>query len=123
LFTLLLSFPPRSDWRIGPNILHLTIVVIGLQKSHTETEVVACLELNDVYWAHNVVVQCGLLVFGFFGIEIPGIYYQDQKYNNKNTRTITEIMIELRRINKKCAISNRQIPSIKLNHKETHRKN
>jgi hypothetical protein len=42
-------------------------------------------------------LQCRCLrgVTGFkvvFRIEIPGIYNQDQKYNNENTQIVTEIM-------------------------------
>ncbi len=41
---------------------------------------------------YNVVVQEGLLDFG---IKIPRIYNQDQKYNKENTQTVTEVMKQL----------------------------
>ncbi len=50
--------------------------------------------MNDVFLKTcNVDVQEGLLDFRLFcGIEIPGIYNQDQKYDDENTQTITKIL-------------------------------
>jgi hypothetical protein len=75
--------------KLVPYIPLLTIVVTGLRKPYTETEVGAHLELIDVI--EDLKRRC-FYKLSVYGIEIPGIYKQDQKYNNENTQTITEIM-------------------------------
>jgi hypothetical protein len=49
----------------------------------------ARLELCDIYKSCSVNFATDSTIYG---IKIPEIHYQDRKYNNKNIKTITELM-------------------------------
>ncbi len=68
-----------------PYIQLLTIVVIGLWKPYTKTSVGAA--LSCIMFVEDS--QCGCLMWDE---NTWNICNQDQKYDNENTRTITELI-------------------------------
>ncbi len=83
----------------------LTIVLIGLWKPYTKTEVGADIEMYNIYCkACNEVVDNG--------IKTPGIHFQDRIYSNENIQTLTELMKQYCRIYNWCTILNKQNPSL-----------